>query len=249
MEKVLFDLNVGPKELHAASKDCVAETLPDKPTSFQVKSKGKLVRQALDTNQDMILDQWVYFRDGKEVYRDIDSDFDRKIDTCRYLKTYLQDTIVVTGKDTNQDGSFDEFSQSEKVIVALHPGRLRLKVNVGDTVVQGQVLAIIDNKEPANELKEAVSRRYKLQTFIETAKEQLDKLNDDSDKNEEIRSMLSTATAQFQESLATENKKIADLEKQIEQIFISPKPGMIVQAAKSGEPVKKGDLILTILTP
>ncbi len=46
---------------------------------------GLTLRIFLDTNGDNVVDQWSYFQDGVEVYRDIDSDFNGKVDQCRWL--------------------------------------------------------------------------------------------------------------------------------------------------------------------
>ena len=41
---------------------------------------GQMLRNFRDTNGDNIVDQWSYYKDGVEVYRDIDSNFNRKAD-------------------------------------------------------------------------------------------------------------------------------------------------------------------------
>ena len=48
---------------------------------------GLTLRVFLDTNGDNVVDQWSYFKDGVEVYRDIDSDFNGKVDQCRWFHT------------------------------------------------------------------------------------------------------------------------------------------------------------------
>jgi thiol-disulfide isomerase/thioredoxin len=48
---------------------------------------GQLLRRFLDTNQDHKVDQWCYFKDGIEVYRDIDQDFNGKADQYRWMGT------------------------------------------------------------------------------------------------------------------------------------------------------------------
>ncbi|MDD3470031.1 MAG: redoxin domain-containing protein [Thermoguttaceae bacterium] len=50
-------------------------------------ANGLPLRQYLDTNGDDALDTWCYFRDGIEVYRDIDSDFNGKADQFRWFHT------------------------------------------------------------------------------------------------------------------------------------------------------------------
>ena len=48
---------------------------------------GVILRKFVDTNGDNVVDQWSYYKDGIEVYRDIDSDFNGKVDQCRWLNT------------------------------------------------------------------------------------------------------------------------------------------------------------------
>jgi thiol-disulfide isomerase/thioredoxin len=48
---------------------------------------GQILRRFLDTNGDNKVDQWCYFKDGIEVYRDIDANFNNKADQYRWLGT------------------------------------------------------------------------------------------------------------------------------------------------------------------
>jgi thiol-disulfide isomerase/thioredoxin len=57
-------------------------------TAFVVRgAAGELLRVFADTNADRVVDRWSYFRDGVEVYRDIDSDHNTKIDQSRWLNS------------------------------------------------------------------------------------------------------------------------------------------------------------------
>ena len=82
---------------------------------------GNVLRRFLDTNNDNKVDQWCYFKDGIEVYRDIDSDFNRKADQYRWLGT----AGIRWALDTNEDGRIDQWKTispeevSEEVIAAL----------------------------------------------------------------------------------------------------------------------------------
>jgi thiol-disulfide isomerase/thioredoxin len=64
---------------------------------------GRILRQFFDVNQDGSLDQWSYFKDGIEVYRDVDSDYDKQADQFRWLGT----AGIRWGKDENKDGQID----------------------------------------------------------------------------------------------------------------------------------------------
>jgi thiol-disulfide isomerase/thioredoxin len=48
---------------------------------------GVVLREFVDTNGDKRVDQWSYYKDGLEVYRDIDSDYNGKPDQCRWFHT------------------------------------------------------------------------------------------------------------------------------------------------------------------
>ena len=64
---------------------------------------GIVLRQFLDTNGDNVVDQWSYHKDGLEVYRDIDADFNGKADQYRWFHT----AGSRWGMDQNEDGRID----------------------------------------------------------------------------------------------------------------------------------------------
>lgn len=47
--------------------------------------QGNMLRRFTDTNGDNMVDQWSYYKDGVEVYRDIDSNFNGKADQYRWF--------------------------------------------------------------------------------------------------------------------------------------------------------------------
>ena len=49
--------------------------------------EGLMLRRFVDTNGDNVVDQWSYYKDGVEVYRDIDSKFTGKADQFRWFHT------------------------------------------------------------------------------------------------------------------------------------------------------------------
>ena len=49
--------------------------------------QGKLLRQFLDTDGNRALDQWSYYQDGFEVYRETDLNDDQSLDECRWLNS------------------------------------------------------------------------------------------------------------------------------------------------------------------
>jgi peroxiredoxin len=48
-------------------------------------AQGNMLRRFTDTNGDNMVDQWSYYKDGVEVYRDLDSNFNGKADQYRWF--------------------------------------------------------------------------------------------------------------------------------------------------------------------
>ncbi|HIQ22181.1 MAG TPA: redoxin domain-containing protein [Planctomycetes bacterium] len=66
---------------------------------------GVELRRFLDTNGDNVVDQWCYFKDGLEVYRDIDANFNGKADQYRWFHTAGTRWAV----DRDEDGRIDSW--------------------------------------------------------------------------------------------------------------------------------------------
>jgi thiol-disulfide isomerase/thioredoxin len=66
---------------------------------------GVVLRRFLDSNDDNVVDQWSYFKDGIEVYRDVDSNFNGKVDQSRWLNTAGSRWAI----DANEDGVVDSW--------------------------------------------------------------------------------------------------------------------------------------------
>ena len=66
---------------------------------------GTMLRKFVDTNGDNLVDQWCYYKDGLEVYRDIDSNFNGKVDQYRWFHT----AGMRWGIDANEDGRIDSW--------------------------------------------------------------------------------------------------------------------------------------------
>jgi hypothetical protein len=98
---------------------------------------GQILRRYMDINGDRYIDQWRYFLNGIEVYRDIDSDFNNKIDQSRWLNTGGSRWSL----DRNEDGRIDAWKSlsaeeaSRVAIVALtsNDAALLSTVLVSDT--------------------------------------------------------------------------------------------------------------------
>ena len=68
---------------------------------------GSILRRFADTNGDKKIDLWCYFRQGVEVYRDVDEDFNGKADQYRWLGT----NGIRWGIDENENGKIDRWQQ------------------------------------------------------------------------------------------------------------------------------------------
>ncbi|MEX0702516.1 MAG: redoxin domain-containing protein [Planctomycetales bacterium] len=67
--------------------------------------EGQILRRFVDTDGDNTVDQWRYYRHGLEVYRDIDSNKNNKIDQSRWLNTGGSRW----GVDADEDGRIDSW--------------------------------------------------------------------------------------------------------------------------------------------
>lgn len=66
-------------------------------------SKKQPLRKFFDSNGDKQIDVWSYYKDGVEVYREMDSNFDQRPDQFRWLGT----AGMKWGVDVDQDGKID----------------------------------------------------------------------------------------------------------------------------------------------
>ena len=82
---------------------------------------GAMLRRFADTNADNVVDTWCYYKDGLEVYRDIDANFNNKADQYRWFQT----AGTRWGIDQNEDGKIDAWrvispaEVAEELITAL----------------------------------------------------------------------------------------------------------------------------------
>lgn len=77
-------------------------------TSWVVRDgAGQVLRRFSDTNADNVVDQWCYFKNGLEVYRDIDTNHNGKPDQYRWFHT----AGSRWGLDSNEDGEINSWKQ------------------------------------------------------------------------------------------------------------------------------------------
>jgi len=70
-----------------------------------IDPSGMTLRKFVDTNADNVVDRWCYYKNGLEVYRDIDADFDGKADQYRWFHT----AGCRWGLDKDEDGQIDSW--------------------------------------------------------------------------------------------------------------------------------------------
>ncbi len=88
---------------------------------------GQVLRRFVDTNDDNLVDEWRYYQHGLEVYRDIDSNFNNKVDQARWLNS----GGTRWGLDENEDGKIDRWKAisaheaAHEAVQALIDGNVR----------------------------------------------------------------------------------------------------------------------------
>jgi thiol-disulfide isomerase/thioredoxin len=111
---VLYD-QVAEKDAEGCTSRYESKNGVDGLTVFGLN--GQILRRFNDANGDRQVDQWCYFKDGIEVYRDIDSDFNATADQYRWLGT----GGTRWGIDKNEDGTIDSWKMMspEEVTIEL----------------------------------------------------------------------------------------------------------------------------------
>lgn len=101
-KRVDFDL---PKPAEFEACKVAAEEIDGQPAIVVRNASGAILRQFIDSNGDKKVDQWRYYKNGVEVYRDVDEDYNGKADQYRWLGT----AGTRWGVDTDEDGKIDEW--------------------------------------------------------------------------------------------------------------------------------------------
>tara|TARA_R110002111_G_scaffold107056_2_gene165453 strand:- start:14902 stop:16815 length:1914 start_codon:yes stop_codon:yes gene_type:complete len=119
---------------------CKVEVEQDKKTSGWIVygPNGQVLRRFVDTNGDNVVDQWRYFNRGLEVYRDIDANFNNKVDGSRWMN--LAGTRW--GIDRDEDGEIDEW----KMISAEEVTRVAIAALASNNTNAFKALMITDEE-------------------------------------------------------------------------------------------------------
>lgn len=87
-----------------ASQATIKQEKVDGVTALVVRgAAGEILRAFADTNANRVVDRWSFYKDGVEVYRDIDASHDTKVDQSRWLNAGGTRWCV----DTDEDGTAD----------------------------------------------------------------------------------------------------------------------------------------------
>lgn len=87
-------------------------------------ASGQMLRKFSDNNKDNVVDRWAYYKNGLEVYCDIDANFNGKADNYRWFHT----GGTRWGVDSNEDGKIDAWKMisaeevAAEVVAALRAG-------------------------------------------------------------------------------------------------------------------------------
>ena len=133
-------------------------------------ASNQILRKFIDRNGDNRIDQWSYFRNGIEVYRDIDDDHNGKAEQYRWLGT----AGSRWGLDTDEDGEIDQWKMispeevTAEVVTALKKQDAKQFRRVLMTAAELSDLQLA--KEQANDLNERIGQADK--SFGEFAKSQ-----------------------------------------------------------------------------
>ncbi len=117
---------------------------------------GETLRRFMDTDGDNIVDHWGYYLRGLEVYRDIDSDADNKIDQFRWMNS--------AGSRWGIDNNSDGFVDSWKVISAEEASREAVKALISGNIKILQPLLLGEEDIASLGIPPAVSKQLLEQT-------------------------------------------------------------------------------------
>ena len=108
-QEVSYDFQINgrpPEEMIKKAQMQSSAELFGKTGYVLADATNRVIRVLLDTNKDRKLDQFSYYKDGIEVYREIDTDYDGQPNQFRWLGT----AGTRWGVDRNQDGEIDQWN-------------------------------------------------------------------------------------------------------------------------------------------
>ncbi|WP_406696808.1 redoxin domain-containing protein [Singulisphaera sp. Ch08] len=113
LKGVEYELVTDPAAINACKVEAVTDANKQQVGFALRDGQGKLLRKFLDTDGNRLLDQWSYYQDGFEVYRENDLNNDRSLDTCRWLNA--GGTRIATVKSIAKGAKENEKDKEWKV--------------------------------------------------------------------------------------------------------------------------------------
>lgn len=111
----------------AACKVEMVKNADDKTIGYALKDgQGKLLRKFINTDDNPKLDQWSYYADGFEVYRELDLDGDMRIDEIRWLNAGGTRTAIIKGGRVAGWKRISAEEASKVLVMALNAGDVEL---------------------------------------------------------------------------------------------------------------------------
>jgi thiol-disulfide isomerase/thioredoxin len=114
---------------------------------------GRPLRRYFDSNGDKKVDTWSYYLDGVEVYREVDSNYNEKVDQYRWMNA----GGMKWGVDINEDGKIDTW----KYISAEELSQEILQAYTTKDLARLQALFITDTEMKALDLPTADANRLR----------------------------------------------------------------------------------------
>jgi hypothetical protein len=162
-----------PQQEASCKLELVTGSQPGSNGWLLVDGQGQPLRRFFDTDGDKQIDVWSYYLDGVEVYREIDTNHDKKPDQFRWLNSGGSKW----GVDSNQDGKIDFW----KVISAEEVSQEVLQAVLTNDFGRLQALWITDGEMksldlPAEEMKRLQTQQKQAAKKFQTTQAKLAEL-------------------------------------------------------------------------
>jgi tetratricopeptide (TPR) repeat protein len=144
-----------PQQQAGLKLELVTGSQPGSNGWLLVDAQGQPLRRFFDTDGDKQIDVWSYYLDGVEVYREIDSNHNKKPDQYRWLNS----AGTKWGIDSKEDGKIDSW----KVISAEEVSQEILQAVITKDFARFQALWITDAEMKSLELPAAEIARIQTQ--------------------------------------------------------------------------------------
>jgi peroxiredoxin len=164
-----------PEEYAACEVRFIEGSRPGSNGYLLVDAQKRPVRRYFDSNGDRQVDVWSYYKDGVEVYREIDANFNKVPDQYRWFNA----GGTRWGLDTNEDGKIDTWKQisPEEVAQEVFQAAVTNDFNrlVAVLITETELRSLPVSASEAKRIREA---RAQAQTRFQNTVKKLPSLND-----------------------------------------------------------------------